>query len=315
MAITPILFPYTTVSPHLQDAALQFFASLTLIQPLEDHTEGRADAGNREDIIVRVPTQDRRAELENLIKAYHLWAQQHPATDLSAWAGRGETVPFFDETAVARIRSQIRRGDSPPPAADPLFDCRLFLGIAQEFDRQMAETARGLENLGAAEARMMRELKGETATESAKTEGSVPPAASLAYMMPRRIKAWTGLYLSAPLRHGIFITPVPDVIDHLTEIGDPGRIHHVGTFAPPESRDVLNRQLESAAGTSWPRKGLNLSISGQEAPSGTGDPQLEIYMVPNETPEEFFASFSPPGIKPSLVEGQFRHTLMGILVL
>lgn len=315
MAITPILFPYTTISSHLQDAALRFFPSLTLIQPLEDDTEGRADVGNSEDIIVHVPTQDRRAELESLIKAYHLWAQQHPDTDLSAWAGRGETVPFFDETAVARIRSQIRRGGSTPPPADPLFDCRLFLGIAQEFDRHMAETARGLETLGSAEANMMRELKGETATAPAKTASSVPPAASLAYMLPRRIKAWTGLYLSAPLRQGIFITPGTDIIDHLAEIGGPDRIHSVGTFAPPGSRDILGQRLESAANAPWPRDGLNLSATGQEAPSGPHDPQLEIYMVPNETPEEFFASFSPPSIKPSLVEGQFRHTLMGTLAL
>ena len=179
MAITPILFPYTSVSSDLRNVALQFFPSLTLIQPMESALGGDADSDSGADIIVHVPAKDRQPELESLIKAYHLWAQQHPSTDLSAWAGRKEAVPFFDETAVARIQSQIRRGDLKQAASDPLFDCRLFLGIAQEFDRQMAELARSLETFRKAEVRMMRELKGEMETAPAKA-GEFSPANHIA---------------------------------------------------------------------------------------------------------------------------------------
>ena len=312
MAITPILFPYTSVSSDLRNVALQFFPSLTLIQPMESALGGDADSDSGADIIVHVPAKDRQPELESLIKAYHLWAQQHPSTDLSAWAGRKEAVPFFDETAVARIQSQIRRGDLKQAASDPLFDCRLFLGIAQEFDRQMAESARSLETFRKAEVRMMRELKGEMETAPAKAGDSVPLTTSLAYMIPRRLKAWAALYLRAPLRDGIFITSGPDVIDHITTIGVPGRIHRIGTLVPPKSRNILIQRLESAVNAPWPHGGQDPPITGDKSPLNQQDLRLAVYMVPDVSPEHFFATFAPTGINPPSAQGQLRHTLIAM---
>jgi hypothetical protein len=313
MTMTPILFPYTTISPSDRDTAGRFFPALTLIGPLESEPEVPKVSAGGPEITVHVPATDRRAELRHLIDDYRLWAQQHPGTDLAAWAGRGETVPFFDETSVARIRSDIRRSDTARPGANPLFDCRLFLGIAEAFDRQMAETARSLGNLEKAESRMLSELRGETALPLRRTAGAEQGMDALIYMVPRRIRAWAGLYLSAPLPNAVFITLARDVIGHLTEMCGQDQMRHIGTIPPPKSRSTLMQQLEATAGAPRPPAEISVPAGKNEALPDSRDFQLEIYLAPDRRPEKFFAAFSPPGIDPPAPPASFRHTLIGLL--
>jgi len=311
--MTPILFPYTTISPSNRDAAGRFFPALTLIHPLEGESEVQKTSADGPQITAHVPATDRRAELRHLISDYRLWAQQHPGTDLAAWAGRGETVPFFDETSVGRIRSDIRRSDAARPGADPLFDCRLFLGIAEAFDRQMAETAQSLGNLEEAESRMLSELRGEKAFPLRRMDGAEQGTDALIYMVPRRIRAWAGLYLSAPLPNAVFVTLARDVIEHLTEMFGQDRMRYIGTVSPPESRNTLMQQLEAEAGAPRPPAEGSVPAGKNEALPDSRDFQLEIYLAPDQRPEKFFAAFSPPGIGPPAPPESFRHTLIGLL--
>ncbi len=309
--MTPILFPYTTISARHREAVGRFFPALTLLRPLEAEPTAQDAITDGLELRYHIPATDRRAELRRLIDDYRRWAQQHPGTDLSAWAGRGETVPFFDETSPAHIRSEIRRGDPAAPAADPLFDCRLFLGMAETFDHQTAETAQRLANLENAESRMLGQLRGETQIPLRPSAHAEAVRDALTYMLPRRIRAWSGLYLSAPRPTGIFITLARDVIDHLAEICGPDRIRCMGTIAPPETRSVLIEQLEAAAAAPRPEGALPIGAEG--APGGSGDSRLEIYLAPDRKPEKFFAVFSPRGMQPAPMPVSSRHTLVGLL--
>ena len=96
MAMTPILFPYTTLSARHRDLAGRFFPTLTVLRPLGTEPRPPAADGAREAAIIdHAPFGDRRGELAKRIAEYRRWAQQHPGTDLAAWAGRGQAVPFF----------------------------------------------------------------------------------------------------------------------------------------------------------------------------------------------------------------------------
>ncbi len=314
MAITPVLFPYTTLSARHRETAGRFFSSLTVLRPLGTEASETRDTDDEGGLRVtaHAPFTDRREELETLIAEYHRWALQHPDTDLAAWAGRGPAVPFFDETSVARIRAEIRRSDTARGPQDPLFDCRLFLGMAEAFDRQMTETARQLEKLEKAESRMLEALKGRDAAPARAPGGGRPPETDvLHYMLTRRIRAWAGLYLAAPLPNAVFVTLSAEAVDQLSETPGAEGLHHQCSVCPPASRPDFMRQLAAlAAGDASTEAAF--PASGNEAGAADG-PRLELYRVDGCRAEAFWAAFAPRGIAMQPAAESFRHTLVGLL--
>ena len=313
MAITPVLFPYTTLSARHRETAGRFFSSLTVLRPLGTDASATPDTDDDKGLRVtaHAPFTDRREELEALIAEYRRWALQHPDTDLAAWAGRGPAVPFFDETSVARIRAEIRRSDTARGPQDPLFDCRLFLGMAEAFDRQMIETARQLEKIEKAESRMLEALKGSDAPARERDAGRPPETDALHYMLPQRIRAWAGLYLAAPLPNAVFATLSAEAVDQLAETPGAEGLHRLGSVSPPASRPDFMRQLAAladggaAAETAFP-------AAGSEAGAADG-PRLELYRVDGCRAEAFWAAFAPRGIAVQPAAESFRHTLVGLL--
>ncbi len=314
MAMTPVLFPYTTLSARHRKAAGRFFSSLTVLRPLgAEAPAAGTDDGAVLRVIAHAPFSERREELEERIAAYRRWALQHPDTDLAAWAGRGPEVPFFDDTAVARIRAEIRRSDTGRVTQDPLFDCRLFLGMAEAFDRQTAETARELEKLERAESRMLEALKGEGEAGRGYGARRPPEADALLYMLPRRIRAWAGLYLAAPLPNAVFVTLSAEAVDQLAETPGAAAPDRLGSVSPPASRNALARQLAALAAGDTPAD-AGLPAGGDTAADTDGpQPRLELYRVADRRAEVFWAAFAPRGIAPQPAAQSFRHTLIGLL--
>ena len=214
---------------------------------------------------------------------------------------------------MAHIRSEIRQPDAGRRPADPLFDCRLFLGMAEAFDRQSAEAALGLEDLTRAESRMLGELRGEGISPAGLRVRALPEDDALGYMLPRRMRAWAGLYLSAPPDRGVFITLAAEVIDHLAEFCGPDGLLRIGTVSAPASRSDFLQQLESMADSGAAEKMAPAAAREETGSPDASPPRIKLYLAPGRRAEEFFAPFSPAGIRPRSAAQPFPHTLIGLL--
>ncbi|HSO20930.1 MAG TPA: hypothetical protein VLT88_15805, partial [Desulfosarcina sp.] len=95
-------------------------------------TDGRLD--------LRAPIAGEDARMRAAMAEFLEWGRSNPGRSTAGadflGARQGE-IPFFDETAVNRIRSDIRRFQSTGQPADPTeaaFSLRLFLALAQDND-------------------------------------------------------------------------------------------------------------------------------------------------------------------------------------
>lgn len=192
-----IYFPYTTIDPRQAEQTAAIWGPLTLLQASPATCRPEVAALQAAGIIETVlPPADPSLSVTAVLEEFKQWAAQHAGDDLGAMVAQ-QGIPFFDSQSSAQIMAQIRRG-GPAQAENPdvdsrkrLFQARLLLAMAQEFDLQQAALARDIEALTVKESEMMAMLKGEDDPGSAPVKPSrVSSGAGSDAMVPLRLKAW-----------------------------------------------------------------------------------------------------------------------------
>ncbi len=193
-----VYFPYTHIEPRRAEQMAAIWGALTLLQPSPETCLPDMASLQESGIIETVfPASDAQESLKDVLQDLKQWAAQHTGGNLAVMLEQRQTIPFFSSQSSAQMVAEIRKGGKTPvadPAADSrkkVFQARLLLAMAQEFDLQQAALARDIEALSAKENEMMALLKGEDVAEKGPMTSSwAPVEAGSAAMIALRLKAW-----------------------------------------------------------------------------------------------------------------------------
>ena len=329
----PIYFPFTYVSQGVAQALAACFQRFIVYRPsgknLPDEMQHWVEADVME---VRVPDQTDDQAVEKVVKDFWSFASLHYESKnlkTAAFLGQQYSIPFFSETATSRIVSDLKKSeslDSAETESDPLFWARVFLGFAQDFDRQGDELNRGLDIYKQQSFELLKTLKGEKETDSA----AIPLVAKSKvddpgeYMALARLQAWALLFQKDPIGSGLFVTSSKSVFNQLmAKLSETEKIVQTAGLPVFEIKDKafdawrahflkhLNRLVETP-GSASKDIGLDLPLKS----GGSTNVTLTLYLVPGQIPWDFFARYLEtwrPSKKQSDQKAKFKHTLVGLI--
>jgi hypothetical protein len=248
--MNPTFFPSTWIPEAHRNILLSCFRQVTVLQPertLVPAVFRHLERNGRLDI--RLADEGSHGEtaqtFPELLKAYHAWADLHQGERPDVHKFAKFAAPPPDDTSTAWIRDRIRHHAGHPPGsrgtpagqeAAPLLAARLFLAIAQTYDQEHESLARDLDDIGAMEKNLFRNLSPEEQPSSFptawypagsgfKAERSFPD---------RRLAAWRRLYAHC---HTPAAGPKPLPPFFVTNDGD--ALHLL--LDPPDTPEVVCR--------------------------------------------------------------------------
>lgn len=207
--MNPIFFPSTWIPESFRGLLFACFGQVTVLQPsrkLLPESLRRLEEIGRLNICLPYEESDEGAieDLPSLLRGYHVWADLH----------QGERPAFHkfarlyssgpDDTSTTWIRSKIRNpegentdeGIPGGDATDPLLMSRLFMAIAQEYDRQDESLSRDLCAIDNMERNLLRDLSPDQPSPGEiSTPSPSPDEVATAYpMSAQRLAAWRHLF-------------------------------------------------------------------------------------------------------------------------
>jgi hypothetical protein len=327
----PIYFPFTYIPDAAAEAVAACFGQFIVYRPLNDKVPEEMQRWVHQGVLeLRVPVTEHEKELKTAVKSYLDWANLHlrdtaeKPFDLKSRLGG---LPFFDDFSSSKILADIKekiQGGSTGKTSDPTLTARIFLCLAQEFDRQNHEATLELYRCHKKNTHLIRQLKMEDDPLADELQMPPPPDLLADYMLSDRMQAWTRIFRRDADESGLFVTHSPAVMAHLLE-------------RSPTATRVLHLESipldigKTAAGESW-RENLALNLirwtQSEQAPAAAVLEEgvklsatetavsLEIYHVPHQIPAEFFAccaELNDP--EPAVQTGKFKNTLIALIRL
>lgn len=230
--MTPAYMPFTYIP---ESTARQLFAlvgPVVIYQPLKKNIPNSLSVWSSQGLVeIRTPITRNDDRLGAALVEFMEWARMNPGKS-TAGAGflgarQGET-PFFDETTVNRIRSDIKRYHQADHLADSQtdeteFSARLFLALAQENDRATDRLDHDLKRFKMLEKNFLEALKDtdEAGFNRQPVGGEIWRDDPGAKLTDQRIRAWATLATADAQLPQLLITTSRAVIDTLLESYDP----------------------------------------------------------------------------------------------
>lgn len=219
--------PFTYLSASTAHILNALVGPLWLYQPLKTRIpDDLAKLALQERVEIRTPITDDDARLEAALAEFNAWAQANPGRS-TAGAGfistqQGE-IPFYEETAISRIRSDLKRYQSTDDiAADSTagFGARLFLAVAQENDQASDNLDRNLNTFAAQEAAFLDELQdaGEVGFDRRAHIETIWKEDPGARLTTQRIRAWARLASADVSPPDLLMTTSTAVIDTIMDL-------------------------------------------------------------------------------------------------
>ncbi|MEE9497414.1 MAG: hypothetical protein V3V39_12865 [Desulfobacterales bacterium] len=329
----PIYFPYTYVPQGVAQALAACFQRFIVYQPsgkkVPDEMQPWVEANLME---VRVPDPTDDQAIEKVVKDFRSFASLHNDSKnlkTAAFLGQHSAIPFFSETSTSRIVSDLKKGgssDSAETGSDPLFCARVFLGFAQDFDRQGDELNQGLGVHEQQSFELLKTLKGETEIDSAANPlGAASKVDDPAdYMVLARLQSWALLFQNDPVGSGLFVTSSKSVFNQLmAQVPAFEKILQSAGLPAVEIkdkafnswRDSFLKHLTRLVETHWSASkdiGVDLPLNS----GGGTNVMLTLYLVPGQIPWDFFARYLEARQLPKKQPNQkakFKNTLVGLV--
>jgi hypothetical protein len=330
LKMKPIYFPFTYIPESVGKTLAACFRQTTVYQISGTKIPEDMQELSRDGILdIRRPVEVNGKFLDNILKDYRAWVNIHKGTETAFLAAMANKIPFFDESASSQIRADLKKIEKQIPLKekpDPLFNAKLFLHVAQEFDLQQKELDEDLMDIDAMEDDFMKNLKWEDDDDHARAVArrqwdKDDPGH---FMTTERINAWASLMLQDSQMSGLFITTSRAVLEHLIETVpemeqvvclDDIPLGVVDNETLSNWQNSLLEMLEMLAAENWPVSMDDLAnppeISGKET-----NVKLTIYIIPNKTPHEYFADRVDTDVLQagSAQTGtRFKNTLIGLV--
>ncbi|MCF8027391.1 MAG: hypothetical protein K9K81_03425 [Desulfobacteraceae bacterium] len=221
--ITTAFFPFSFISERWAARSSACFGPPVVYQPAEGTAPAFMEDLDRQGrIILRRPVHGDDQHLTDLARQYQNWGQVHQkhAAALKSFAEAG----FYNQEFAREISTEIlKEGRDEVAAPDPVFIARLFLLMAQEFDRQAAELENDLAATDHTAQQMFAKIRGQGGDSGAASGfsdhrvGSGAPEDPGGYMPEARIRAWLRLAQTDPDCPQIWITTSSAVIAAVDE--------------------------------------------------------------------------------------------------
>ncbi len=244
----PVYFPFTYINDTVARDLYACFGQITVYQPsthdIPENMQMLADKGLLD---IKVPVSGDEAKLEALIKEYKEWGELHQKSDAAFLKAIGERVPFFDDTFSTQLASQIKRirdENYSKEKPDILFNARLFLCLAQDYDIMQDGINRDLISVYEMEKKLLEGLTHEDEEFFIKKTGSSLQAAddSGKYKIKERIEAWTYLMSNDKENPRLFITGSRDAFDFIIEkSGDIKEVVELASVPVCAQADIMNK--------------------------------------------------------------------------
>ena len=212
---------------------------VVIYQPMKTQVADGLTALADEGLIeIRSPLAEDEPRLKSALNEFLQWAAQNPG---HAGAGAGFVgaqqgkIPFFDESTINRIRSDIKSYQKQPEPKDDeiAFSARLFLAVAEENDRTTSNLNNDLQEFKALEQGFLESLvDGDEADFKRQLlGGGVWQEDPGARQTGQRLRAWACLVGADDDPPDCLITTSTAVMDTLVEKIDPSIfVQQVGTF-------------------------------------------------------------------------------------
>ena len=222
----PIYFPFTYVAGPVAEALAACFGQFIVYRPFSDKIPDQMQFWTTREVLdVRVPVTENETELKTVVKNFQTWAALHtegPGKKTSSLKTHLGPVSFFNELSSSKIVAAIREkilDNSTNPDPDPVLVARVFLALAQEFDRYNYELVSGLTGYDQKVADLMHQLKMEEDSEvgGGRRDPMHLPDTSADYMISDRLQAWTRLFLRGSDVSGLFVTHSTAILEHLLD--------------------------------------------------------------------------------------------------
>jgi hypothetical protein len=224
---TPAYMPFTHLAASNARILNALVGPVVIYQPIKKRVAenlGRLTADGMIELRAPLTQDDDRlcAALAELID----WGRMNPGRS-TAGANIVRTaqpeIPFFDDTAVSRIRSELRRREAAagpePDRGEAQFNARLFLALAQENDLAGESLDQHLSHFQTLATAFLENLpEADGAAFNRQNRGSAlwqqDPGARLT---GQRMRAWATLAAADPTPPELLITTSSAVIDWLIE--------------------------------------------------------------------------------------------------
>ncbi len=308
----PVYFPFTYISKPVYDALSACFQRTVIYQPASFTVpETIRSWGEKGLLEVRIPLRSDEEKLAAVLKDYKELARLHrDARGLKNAFIRSlrESLPFFNEVSSSQIKEDIKRNIQQrtlQAKVDPVFNARLFLSMAQEFDLENERLRRDFRSIVAMENDILKNIHGQEGDVHA-IAGKIGGDATInedtaAYMMPERFQAWFQI-MYFDLQHGgdrsnLFVTSSRSALNHLLDsTGGAEEIFKIEPIAADERKGAgievwqkkLTDHLQKLTKVSRPLPDV-IKMDPPPAKACELSASLTVYIVPGETPGALFS--------------------------
>ncbi len=326
----PIYFPFTFISKPIVEALSACFKQTVVYQISSQKVPEKMQEWCKSGTLdIRIPVEGDEKKLDKILKDYRAWINLHQGSEIAFLKTQADKIPIFDETSASQIRDDIKkisRENQSQEKPDDLFNARLFLHIAQEFDLQNDELKQDLLLFETMEQDLMKNLKGENEdlhmqTADNRTVEADDPGH---YMTKERIKAWAHLMQHDQQVSGLFVTSSRAMLEHLIDITpEVEKLICFDAIPVFENRVEEMERWQVGLMESLDMLATNPRPSSTDgifhAPAADGCDRkvaLTLYIVPCETPHDFFARCVEGDLfcaKDENKEAGLKNTLIGLL--
>ena len=311
----PIYFPFTYISNPVAEALYACFGKTIVYQPSSKNIpEEIHKLAERGVLDIRIPVKKDEEKLSAILKEYNAWANLHQGSrgiQLDFFKALKNKIPFFNDTSASQIKANIKNITDENPIQkepDPVFNARIFLSIAQEFDMQSAKIDLDMASFETTRMELIKSLKGEDETSPLVPgygdEFKTGNLADYDYMIQERIEAWALLMCRDTLQYrdemsGLFVTSSRQAIDYLLDkTPEAENVFSIDTIPIVENQveETAKRQkslmehLEVVAESSRPLERGDFTAVTNDLKCET-KVSLSLYIVPKTSPLEYFSRF------------------------
>ena len=300
-----VYFPFTFVSDNTFDALNSCFQPIHVLLPSMLEIPATMIQKEQSGLLVldRSAAGD-DAMMGEVLQHYRTWAQVHQGSEMAWMKSLKDQVPFYDDTNISHIRSELIGGDQATPERDPLQYARIFLQMALKYDTESSELETDLERVEQLEDEIFQDLRGEPLSARRASATAGLPDDSGAFMTTDRLNAWARLFLADTSASGegpiVLVTTSRAVLEEVMDRvphGDPiALMDRVSVaFTPGGTDHRWQEALEDYL--------LQLSTPG---PPGTLDPpvppdggenvlSLSVYRISGMSVPAMVESWTSPG--------------------
>jgi len=326
----PIYFPTTYVSPSAAAAMRALFPSVVTCQPFAGRLPPDMRILQESGFLdVLTPVAGGEQRLDDMVREFRQWGRLHAGgagLHAAFWCQRLQADSLAEDGSSSQLVSQIKSRLIPargPTESDRLMPARVFLHLAQEFDRQRCEIQQDMARHETLSAEFLHALTGEHAPSAGgRNQGPAGgPAGHEDHLWESRLAAWARLFLCHPYPSPVFVTSSAAVVDHvIASVPQALRLlpaalemlaHPPVAVGHPSPHDVMPRLVEFAASPlSLLEKQFVTDTPDAPGARGAG---LDVFVLPEADPTQVFARFLtgvPDECQRRSDERPWRHTVL-----